>query len=234
VALARGKILGFLLFLAVCLWRLTLRIRLVGLEHRLAVTGRGLPAVHALWHQRMVLGILRHPWIGVMTMASRSADGEIITTFLRLWGFQVARGSSSRGGASALRALVEHVRGTVRNAAITTDGPRGPARRSKVGVAFLAEELDAPIIPMSASSTRPRFLSSWDRYLVPLPFSRCVVLMGPAVERLPGESHESFCRRLDTAIDGLTEEADRLCGVRDAPRERCAYQAVEQAEVAET
>jgi lysophospholipid acyltransferase (LPLAT)-like uncharacterized protein len=87
---------------------------------------------------------------------------------------------------------------------------------------------------MSASSTRPRFLSSWDRYLVPLPFSRCVVLMGPAVERLPGESHESFCRRLDAALDGLTEEADRLCGVRDAPRERCAYQAVEQAEVAES
>jgi hypothetical protein len=57
--------------------------------------------------------------------------------------------------------------------------------------------------------------------------------MGPAVGRLPGESNEDFCRRLDAAIDAVTEEADRLCGVEGAPRERCAYAGMEEAEVSD-
>jgi len=215
-----GKILGFLVFAAVVLWRATLRIRLVGGENREAIIARKRPVLHAIWHQRMVLGILKFPYHRVVTMASQSKDGDVIASFLFFWGFTAVRGSSSRGGGEALVEMTGVLRGTTRWAALTPDGPRGPARKSKPGLFRLAEELDAPVLPVGTSCRSPKFLNSWDRYLLPLPFSRAVVVFGTPVERLPGETLESFLSRVDEAIDRETEEADRLCEVVDAPRER--------------
>ncbi len=215
-----GRILGFLVFVAVALWRTTLRIRLVGEANREAIVARGRPVLHAIWHQRMVLGILKFPYTRTVTMASRSSDGDVIASFLLLWGFRAVRGSSSRGGREALTEMIEALRGTTGWAALTPDGPRGPARKSKPGLFRLAEELDAPILPVGTSCRRPKFLNSWDRYLLPVPFSRAVVVFGTPVDRLPGESIEAFLGRVDAAIDRETEEADRLCGVVNAPRER--------------
>ena len=215
-----GKVLGFLVFLLVGLWRSTLRIRVVGEEHRQAIMASTRPVLHAIWHQRMVLGILRFPFRGVVTMASQSKDGDVIASFLLFWGFRAVRGSSSRGGGEALAEMIHALEGTTRWAALTPDGPRGPARRSKPGLYRLALELDAPILPVGTSSTRPRFLESWDRYLLPLPFSRNVVVFGEPVKPAPEESVESFLSRVDEAIDQMTAEADRLSGVAGAPRER--------------
>jgi lysophospholipid acyltransferase (LPLAT)-like uncharacterized protein len=225
----RGLLLGFLVFLLVALWRSTLRIRLVGREHREAIERSGRPVLHAIWHQRMVAGILRFPWRGVVTMSSRSRDGDVSAGFQFWWGYRVVRGSSSRGGGAAFVEMVGALRGTARWAALTPDGPRGPARRCKLGVVRLAAALDAPIMPVGTSSTRPRFLRSWDRFLVPMPFSRCVVVLGEGLRREPEEPEEAFLARLDAAIDAVTEEADRLCGVVGAPRERGPKAAAEAA-----
>ena len=216
----RRLLLGFPVFLLVALWRATLRIRLVGREHRDAIERSGRPVLHAIWHQRMVAGILRFPYEGVVTMASKSRDGDVIAGFLFWWGYRVVRGSSSRGGSEALAEMVEALPGTTRGAALTPDGPRGPARRCKTGILRLAEAVDAPIMPVGASSTRPRFLRSWDRYLLPMPFSRCAVVFGEGLRRAEGESDAAFLARGDAAIDERTGEADRLCGVVGAPRER--------------
>lgn len=219
-AAVRGKLLGLPLFLAVLLWRATLRIRLVGEENRAAIEKAGRPVLHALWHQRMVAGILRFPWSGTVTMASKSRDGDVIAGFLWWWGFVALRGSSSRGGAEALAAMTIALSGTTRWAALTPDGPRGPARRSKRGLAKLAAALDAPVMPVGTSSSRPRFLGSWDRFLLPLPFSHCAVIFAPGLSRGPGEGEEAFLARVDAAIEAATAEADRLCGIEGAPRER--------------
>ena len=216
----RALLLGFPLFLVIALWRATLRIRLVGREHRDAIVLSGRPVLHAIWHQRMVAGIFRFPWEGYVTMASRSRDGDVIAGFLFWWGFRVVRGSSSRGGTEALAEMIELLRGRAPGAALTPDGPRGPARRCKLGVLRLAEAVAAPLMPGGASSARPRFLRSWDRYLVPMPFSRCTVVFGEGLRRAGGESDEAFLARVDAAIDAMTDEADRLCGVVGAPRER--------------
>jgi len=213
------RLLGVLVFLAISAYRWTLRITIVGEEHRQAVRAKGKKPLHAIWHQRMVGGILSHRGLGFVTMASRSADGEIIATFLRLWGFVAARGSSSRGGDVASAEFLEALR-SAPGGALTPDGPRGPARRCKRGIVVLAEQGNGLVLPSSSSSTRPRFLSSWDRFLLPLPFSRCVVVFAPALERGSAESEDAFLARLDTAIDAATSEADRLCGVADAPREK--------------
>ena len=213
------RVLGFLTFLAVSLYRTTLLLTVVGEGHRQAIRAKGKKPLHAIWHQRMVGGILAHRGMGFVTMASKSDDGEIIATFLKYWGFVAVRGSSSRGGDVASADFLEAFK-TAAGSALTPDGPRGPARRCKRGIAVLAEQGNALVLPSSSSSSRPRFLNSWDRFLVPLPFSRCVVVYGPALERAAGESEDAFLARAAEAIDAVTDEADRLCGVANAPRER--------------
>jgi hypothetical protein len=215
-----SRLLGFALFLVVALWRATLRIRHVGTGPRDALWAGGTPVLHALWHQRMVPAILGNGYKGIVTMASRSADGEVIASFLRLWGYRVVRGSSSRGGGSAMLEMIRGVRPGRRWAALTTDGPRGPARRSKPGILALADAVGGAIIPVGCSSTRPRFLASWDRFLVPLPFSRCVCAYGEPLRREAEEPEGAFLARVDRALDAVTEEADRICGVTGAPRGR--------------
>jgi lysophospholipid acyltransferase (LPLAT)-like uncharacterized protein len=167
----------------------------------------------------MIGGILAHRGLGFVTMASKSADGEIIATFLELWGFKAARGSSSKGGDLATLEFLEALKDAP-GGALTPDGPRGPARKCKRGILTLAEQGNALVVPSSSSSSRPKFLSSWDRFLVPLPFSKCVVVFGESLERGAGESEDAFLARLDAAVDTVTSEADRLCGVTDAPRAR--------------
>ncbi len=216
----RTRLLGFLLFVFVLLWRATLRIRVVGEERRAAVSAEGVPILHVLWHQRMVLGILSNRLPGVLTMASRSSDGEVIAEFLRFWGYRVVRGSSSRGGTEAMRDMIREGRLGRRWTALTTDGPRGPARRSKGGVLTFAEAIGAVVLPVGTSSAWPKFLRSWDNFLVPLPFSRCACVYGEPLRREPKEPDEAFLARLDRAIDSATEEADRICGVTGAPRGR--------------
>ncbi|MGE5345607.1 MAG: lysophospholipid acyltransferase family protein [Acidithiobacillales bacterium] len=216
----RSRLLGFLLFLFVGLWRLTLRLRVVGEERRKALLQAGIPVVHALWHQRMVVPILTQYRLGQVTMASRSRDGEVIAAFLSFWGFRVVRGSSSRGGSPATLEMIRLMKEGAPVADLTTDGPLGPARRSKPGVVTIAEAAGAGILPVGSSSTRPKFLRSWDNFLVPLPFSKGVVVVGEPLPREAGEAEAAYLARLDRAIDAATEEADRLCGITGAPRGR--------------
>ena len=194
-----------------------------GEENRQRVIRRGQPILYALWHQRMVLPILKHPREGWATMASRSEDGGVIAAFLQFWGLRVVRGSSSRGGAAAMGELVDLLSGEnprCRGAALTCDGSRGPARKSKPGIAYLAAKVGAAVVPMAGSAVRARFLDSWDRYLFPIPFTRCVVVFGEPIERAGGESEADFLLRVDAAIDVVTDEADRLTGQTNAPRGR--------------
>jgi lysophospholipid acyltransferase (LPLAT)-like uncharacterized protein len=216
----RSRLLGFCVFLLVGLWRLTLRLRIIGRERRDELRRGGIPIVYALWHQRMIIPILTHGFQGNVTMASRSRDGEVIAAFLRFWGFLVVRGSSTRGGSAAMSEMIRAMRDGAAGAALTTDGPRGPARRSKPGVAKVAEELGAAVFPTASSCRRPKFLDSWDSYLVPLPFSRGICLFGEPLRREAGEPEEAFLARLDQAIDAATNEADSHCGVTEAPRGR--------------
>ena len=122
-AAALSRAVGALLLLH----RSTLRIRLLHGERYRDLSARGVPILFALWHGRMFLSIQAHRNQGIATMASQSKDGEIIARWLERNGYVVARGSSSRGGGTAFKELVRAMR-SGRAAALTVDGPRGPAR----------------------------------------------------------------------------------------------------------
>lgn len=203
-----SRVLGGFLFL----YRATLRVRFLHRERYLDLRERRVPTLFALWHGRMFLSIQAHRREGIITMASQSRDGEIIALWLERNGYRVARGSSSRRGGTALREMVRAVRAG-RAAALTVDGPRGPARVVQPGVVELAQLTDSWILPISFSSARPRFLASWDRYLLPLPFSTNVVAYGEPFlvprEMPPPEA----AKRIAEALDETTREADEFVHV---------------------
>jgi lysophospholipid acyltransferase (LPLAT)-like uncharacterized protein len=198
--------------------RASLSIERLHRERYESLRARGVPILFALWHGRMFLSILEHRRQGIVTMASQSKDGEIIARWLERNGYRAARGSSSRGGGQALRELVRHVRAGG-HAALTVDGPRGPAREVQAGIVQLAKLTGGWILPITSSSSRPRFLATWDRYLLPMPFSRGVVAYGDPFPIPPDLPDEEAARRIADALDALTAEADAAAGITaPAPR----------------
>ena len=135
------------------------------------------PVLVAHWHEDewALLGVWADK--GAHTLVSLSEDGSAMTRFLKLFGWNVARGSSSNRGAIGLLSLIKSVKKSDHPVVtIAVDGPRGPRRRAKKGILKLAVTLNAPILVMaSAASRRIVFKKSWSHGYIPLPFSKVVV-----------------------------------------------------------
>ena len=142
-------------------------------------------------------------------LISSHGDGELIANVMKKFGFHLVRGSSSKGGTEAIRELVRLGRKNS-DMAITPDGPRGPAEVVKSGVAHVARITGRPILPLSFSSSRCRRFNSWDRFLLPYPFSRGVFVWGEPLFYRKGEELEIFRRRIEEALHGTTLRADEL------------------------
>ncbi len=134
----------------------------------------------AFWHEALLLALWVHRNIGQHTLTSLSFDGELAARACRCFGLYAVRGSSSRGALAAVRQMervLEHG-GTV---GFTLDGPRGPRREAKAGAASLAIKTGVPIIPCALSAAPCWRLRSWDRMMVPKPFSRIVCVYGAPI-----------------------------------------------------
>jgi lysophospholipid acyltransferase (LPLAT)-like uncharacterized protein len=177
---------------------------------------RSVPFVYTLWHGRMVLPILAHLHEGIVTMASRSKDGEIIALWLRRNGYVPARGSTGKGGREGLQDMIEEVR-RGRAAALTVDGPKGPPRVVQPGILRLARETGAWILPFTGASDRPWFLKSWDRYLVPKPFSRCLVGYGEPFPVTADMPDSEALAKIAAGVDAITREVDAAVGISPPP-----------------
>ena len=193
----------------------TLRLTEAGVESMQALWEDPRPLIYAVWHGR----ILMVPWLSarferaraVRVLASRSRDGELVARWVAHFGMSVVRGSSSRGGAGALRALAAAVRAG-HDVAVVPDGPRGPRERLQAGLVVLAAVTGAPVIPLGFAARPARRLHSWDRFLVPLPFARAAVVFGKAAT-VPRDADREHARAdLERALCEVTEAADRLVG----------------------
>ncbi len=133
-------------------------------------------AIVSIWHQR-ILAVFpyarRFSPYGPSVMISRSRDGEMVSQLFSCMHFRPVRGSSSRGGPSALSSLILDLK--THPAVHVVDGPRGPRGIIKPGLITLGQISGVPIFPISVSASRAWILNSWDRFLVPKPFSRIVI-----------------------------------------------------------
>ena len=158
-----------------------------------------------LWHGRPIAPTARMIGVELSVLISLSRDGELINAILSSLGFGAVRGSSGPSGARALASCIKLLRnGEI--VVVTPDGPRGPSGVAQPGVMTMARKSGRPIVPIGCSS-RPRIvLKSWDRFMVPLPFSRSVILFGEPVY-VPEDADEAT---LEALRGGLQAEMRRL------------------------
>ncbi len=165
--------------------------------------------IYAFWHNRLLYLIYSHRQQNISVMVSQSKDGEYISGVIHRFGFKTVRGSSSRGGR---RAFVEMLRKLRENkiAAIAPDGPHGPANKVQSGVIYLAQRSGCPIVPLTYGMKRKKVLSSWDKFIVPFPFNKGVVISGaPIYVKVNDNLREKICE-LEKSIDKINQEADIL------------------------
>ena len=152
-------------------------------------------AILAFWHESMGLAACYCRNTGYHTLTSYSFDGEFAARVVRWFGLRAVRGSSSRGGSHALIQLekaLEHV-----TVGFTLDGPRGPRREAKPGIAILSARTGVPILPFALVANRSWRLHSWDRFPVPKPFSRIVCAFGAPLPPPADSSREAVEKRRD-------------------------------------
>lgn len=170
------------------------------------------PVIGALWHESFLAAAWLYRDRDVVVMVSRSRDGDRIAAVLSRLGFaSAARGSSSRGGASALRQQTEAV-AAGRHGALLCDGPRGPARRAKTGAVALARGTGRPLQPVVFAARPSLRFRSWDRTLLPLPFARVVCAYGPRLA-VPAEASREECGAVGQRLE---EELLRLQAIAEA------------------
>lgn len=182
----------------------------------------------AAWHSRILLlpsgwAKLMRKWPGRRApsamMISLSPDGEPVARAIRHLGLESIRGSSShkqkqkdKGGAAAVAAAIRRLKkgGAI---CITPDGPRGPAQISQLGPILLAQRTNAVILPYALASVPARRLSTWDRFIIPYPFTRGAIVFGEPIRIQRGEDNEMARTGLEVALNAATERAEELVGL---------------------
>jgi len=205
-------------------WLLYVLIKMVGATLRYRWTdrsgwfedGKAGPAAFCVWHNRLALSMIayfnyvkkRNQTAGLAVMVSASKDGGFLSGILECFGVQPVRGSSSRRGAQALRELTTWGRRGY-DLAVTPDGPRGPRYIVQDGIIALAQLTKMPIIPVSYRLGWKITAKSWDRFQIPLPFSRCEMIYEKPifVPREASESErEAFRIQLEQVLQSISKD----------------------------
>ncbi|RJR53875.1 MAG: DUF374 domain-containing protein [Desulfobacteraceae bacterium] len=174
-------------------------------------------AVGAIWHQRF-LGVLSYVtkfrYLSLSIMISKSRDGDWIAPVVKFLGLRPVRGSSSRGGKEALAVMVNDLASN-QAALHVVDGPQGPKGVVKAGLIRLAQLAHAAIIPIYITVDRAWITHSWDRFLIPKPFSRVQVRFGDPIdvpEQLDQEAFEALRSIVEEKMMEGHALEDRDCG----------------------
>ena len=180
------------------------------------------PVIAAAWHGR--IGMLAYtvptPQV-VRVLVSNHRDGELIAGVIKLFGYKSIRGSTrdeakpkQKGGMKALRLMTRAIT-EGHTIFITPDGPRGPRMRASQGIIKLAQLTGVPILPFSYSMRHRRVAHSWDKFIIPRPFSRGIFVWGEPIY-VPRDADDAALaglrRRVEDELNAITRKADEMVG----------------------
>jgi hypothetical protein len=198
------RVAAWIIFMAIRSFTFTLRYRWVDRSEFLSRQPG--PAVYCVWHNRLALSMIAYDFVkrhnrtpGLAAMVSASKDGGFLTGILECFRVQPVRGSTSRRGPQALRELTTWARRGY-DLAITPDGPRGPLYVVQDGVMSLAQLTGLPIVPVTYNLAWKIQVKSWDRFQIPLPFSRCEMIFEKPIV-VPREVTEAEREKLRVELE---------------------------------
>ena len=169
--------------------RSTMRVRCDGREKLDAIRAQGRAYIHAFWHGHLFLMPYAYPGGRMAILISEHRDGEYIARTMARFGYTSIRGSTTSGGAAALRkAVLMAKKGW--DIGFTPDGPRGPRHKVQMGVIMAARLSGLPVVPVAFAASPAKVMGSWDGFVVPLPFSKGVFVYGDPVE-IPSSAGEA-------------------------------------------
>ncbi|MGA1867237.1 MAG: lysophospholipid acyltransferase family protein [bacterium] len=191
---------------------LSMNIEFIHKERLDNIKKKGESPIYTFWHNRLLMMPLIALGQKVVIVISQHKDGEYISQVMKRFGFKSVRGSTTRGGSTALRQIVRLMRDGW-HGGITPDGPRGPKYTLKEGVLSLSALTGCPILPAAFNSSRKKILYTWDNFIIPYPFSRGVMVIGNPIyiNKRDLKNRKNFeDKRLyvEQALMLVTEEAD--------------------------
>ena len=194
----------------------TYRVKIIG-EYINARVIRDYHAVlYAFWHQRFLYLLYCFKNSKGRVLISYSRDGEMIAKAVEEFGIFPIRGSSSRGRVSSTREIVE----AIKNGGIfgiAPDGPKGPACKVKPGIIQIAKQTGIPIVPITVGAGKKWCFNSWDKFIIPKPFSKICLKYGEPIfiDRNSSDEVLEYRRReLEDRLLAITEEADKCVAER--------------------
>jgi lysophospholipid acyltransferase (LPLAT)-like uncharacterized protein len=200
------------------IWLTCRVVRVEGEQHVDQVTASNKPFIPCYWHQHhffctWYMRRLIKRGIKIGFLISPSVDGEIPAQLAREWGGIVIRGSTTRTGAQAMRDMYNVVVKNGISPVSTSDGPTGPLHVFKIGDILLSQFTQAPLLPLSYAANRAWYLKSWDRFIIPKPFSRIAITIGAPLTIPKGlmvEDLEPYRLQMQTSLRDLATQASTL------------------------
>jgi lysophospholipid acyltransferase (LPLAT)-like uncharacterized protein len=165
--------------------------------------------IYVFWHENILLPLYMRGHCNLAMLLSQHRDADLLSEVARLLGFDLVRGSTFRGGGTALRELLrksQHM-----NLTITPDGPRGPRRVLAQGPIYLSSKLGMPIVAMGFGYDLPWRVKSWDRFAIPKPYTRARAVVSPQMVIPPDldrEGVEHYRQQVEQMLNRLTVEAE--------------------------
>lgn len=204
-------VLPRLVYWLMMLWFSTLRIKVHGAENRLKAIANGdKKVVAAFWHYSIFLVLYMARKDRVAVMVSASKDGDYLAKVAELFGYVPVRGSRNRGGLSALKDMLRQMRKGY-NGGVVCDGSQGPELKVQTGTIYLAAKTDNLILPIAWSASKYKALGSWDRTVLPKPFSKVDFFWGELFELPEGlsgqEEIEEWRAKFEVELVGLYKKA---------------------------
>ncbi len=206
-------LLGWVLRISATLLLSTCRVRIFGkeIEDRYFKENPGKSLLYASWHRGVFFNVFYYRNARFVGMASTSDDGEIAAQGATRFGWKVVRGSSTRRGGQALKEMISWIKKGY-HGGLVVDAPKGPPHISKLGVIVLAKMSGRPLLTGIWSADRYWRLGSWDRTIIPKPFSRIVGLYADSLIRVPPDASRDECEKyrqqLDEALNKLMYRTD--------------------------
>ena len=205
-------VIPYLLYGVVYLWCATLRMNNLNSEAENKIKSLTGPYILTLWHGRIfyLFYFLRNR-PDYFLLISPSSDGDLLAKLARLMGYSVIRGSTFKKAVPAARSLIRVLRDGQR-IIIIADGSRGPRCVAQSGSVQLAGITRLPLFPMTFSAKNKVALNTWDKFILPLPFTRCCINFGSPIylaSRTSEELVEEKRLELETKLNHLSSECDK-------------------------
>ena len=197
------------------IWLSTCRMTLDADEQSKGFFSRKEQVIVALWHSGLIYILYHFRKFPAAIMVSPSKDGEWVARALRIWGQHPVRGSRLKGGLHAIREMTRMLRERGFSAGIVADGSKGPNQVAQLGALILSRDTGYPIVPVGFGAKWAYYFNSWDKMVLPMPFSKVSMVYRPPIyveKKCKGKELEEKRLLLQQELNKATERARRISG----------------------